>query len=142
MPKRRAIPAYIKRLVRNRQNDACGCRGNCGYVLPPDGLGLVQYQHEPPLALRQVLPDDSDWLPSQHDPRYIYAELKECHRVETYGASKATSLGSDRHAIDKMKRLTGVTCNGPKKKIQGRTRLQSRPFRNDWKPNVRDINDG
>jgi hypothetical protein len=127
-PKRRAPRISTKRAVRKRQNDLCGCREHCGRELPPDGKGLVHYQHEPPLALRDILPDGSDWVPSQHDPDYLYAELAECHAKETYHPrSKATSLGSDRHAIDKTKRLRGELKPKPKKPWPSR-KMESRPF--------------
>lgn len=121
MPTRKAIPSRIKLEVRLRQKGRCGCRKACGAKLPPDGKGLVQYQHDPCLALRAPLPDDSDWTPAQHDPAYLYAELTECHAAETNkGRSGATTLGSDKHAIAKTKRILGITKQRPKKKIPGR----------------------
>src|ERR1700744_1406565 len=110
MPKRKAIPVRIKRFIRSRQDGKCGCRDRCGENLPPDGKGLVQYQHDPALQTRPVLPDGTDWDPPQHDPDYLFAELKACHARETNeGRSGATTLGSDKHAIAKIKRIRGET---------------------------------
>jgi hypothetical protein len=107
MPKRKAPTKVLKKTCRDQQNGLCGCRAKCGTVLPPDGKGLVQYQHWPALESRPVLEDDSDWIPAQHDPRYLFAEMVACHLRETNeGRSGATTLGSDRHMIAKIKRLT------------------------------------
>lgn len=128
-PIRKAIPKNIKVVVRLFQNGLCGCRKRCGVKLPPDGKGLVEYQHEPALALRAVSWDGSDYEPPQHDPRYIFAELKDCHKTETYHPrSKATSLGSDRHAIDKTRRLRGELKPRPKKKWPAGRKIAPRPF--------------
>ena len=117
MPERRAIPVAVKRAVRERQSGLCGCNENCGEKLPPDGKGLVEYQHTPPLALREINADGTDWIPPQHSADHILAEVKACHRRETYHPrSKATSVGSDRHAIDKVKRIRGETKTRPKRK--------------------------
>jgi len=123
MPKRRAPRKSSKDAVRKRQGNRCGCRtGECGRPeLPPDGKGLVQYQHEPPLANREIEPDDSDWIPSQHSPYHLYAELTACHHRETYHPrSKATSLGSDRHNIDQVRRLRGEVKKKRSAKIPAR----------------------
>jgi hypothetical protein len=42
-----------------------------------------------------------------------------CHSIITNG-TKATSAGSSKHRIAKVKRLRGETCQGPKKKIPQR----------------------
>jgi len=130
-PKRRAIPAKIKAEVRKRQGGKCGCRQNCGARLPPDGKGLVQLQHDPALALRPINDAGTDWIPPQHDPDHIYAELTTCHRRETYqGKSGAAVIGSDRYEIDKMRRHEKPPK--PKRKWSNRNSFPpkgSRPFR-------------
>lgn len=128
-PKRKAIPKRVKVLVRLLQNGLCGCRKKCGAKSPPDGLGLVDLQHEPPLALREVNEAGTDYIPAQHDPNFLYAELKACHREESYHPrSKATSIGSDRHAIDKTRRLRGELKPKRKKAWPRGRKLQSRGF--------------
>lgn len=42
-----------------------------------------------------------------------------CHAKITNG-TKATTAGSSKHKIAKIKRILGLTKNGPKKKIPGR----------------------
>tara|TARA_R100001086_G_C11840811_1_gene259065 strand:- start:2256 stop:2627 length:372 start_codon:yes stop_codon:yes gene_type:complete len=44
---------------------------------------------------------------------------KACHKLKTNG-KKHTTLGSDKHAIAKSKRLRGLTKTGTKKPIQSR----------------------
>lgn len=81
-----------------------------GYIdaeLEPRALPGIRWDHRPPLATRAIRDDGSDWEPAQQDPRYIDALTKACHDARTYrGRSGATSLGSDAHAIAKMRRLT------------------------------------
>lgn len=128
-PKRKVIPKRIKAAVRAIQTGLCGCRKRCGAQLPPDGNGLVEYQHEPALALREVNSTGTDYVPPQHDPKYIFAELKACHRAETNkGRSGATTVGSDRHAINKAKWIRGEFKGRPKTKWAKGRRLQGRPF--------------
>lgn len=84
------------------QNGKCACglkleKGN--YII----------EHSTPLALGGL-----DVLANK------YLNCKECAHKKTYGHSKATCLNSDRHNIDKTKRLRGETCNGPTKKIPSR----------------------
>ncbi len=67
------------------------------------------------LDMRQVLPDLSDWVPSQHDPNTIFAELRECHLRETNkGRSGATTMGSDKFAKAKKDRILEITGVKPK----------------------------
>lgn len=128
MPERKTIPKRIKLEVRLRQNGRCGCKDKCGEKLPSDGKGLVEYQHFPALQSRAILDDGSDWIPAQHDPEFILAEMKACHTRETNkGRSGATRLGSDRHAINKVKWILGEFKGRPKTKWPER-KMQSRPW--------------
>jgi len=129
-PRRKAPPAKVKRAVRERQGGLCGCRKQCGAVLPPDGKGLVQYQHDPALGVRPVNAAGTDWIPPQHDPAHLYAELRACHEGETYdGRSGATVLGSDRHSIDKAARI-----ESPGKKPRRKWAHQKMGGRSAWPP--------
>lgn len=65
----------------------------------------VELDHDPALGLREINADGTDWIPSQHDARYLVWRPKAEHRTKTSG-TKATSAGSDIHAIAKGKRLT------------------------------------
>lgn len=79
-------------------------------------VGLLEREHVTPLALGGA-----------DDPSNAAYSLKAAHKVQTNG-TKATSYGSDRHAIAKVRRLRGELKPKRKVKIPGR-KLQSRPFR-------------
>lgn len=60
------------------------------------------------------------------DIRPVHTDIEpfDCHQRKTYGGkAKATTCGTDTAEAAKVKRILGLTCNGPKKKIQ------SQPFR-------------
>ena len=61
--------------------------------------------HHPALALREVNADGTDWIPAQDDEHYLVWRPRAEHRVKTSG-TKATSAGSDIHAIAKAKRVS------------------------------------
>jgi hypothetical protein len=104
-------------------------------------LGLkdekIQWDHDPALALREWDAKAGDFIPPQLDPNFIVARTKAAHAEKTNG-KKATSYGSDKHAIAKLDRLTGETCTGPRQKIaqradggwpaKGTRKLQSKGF--------------
>lgn len=69
----------------------------CGLILL--STSQIEWDHFQPLALG-----------GEHDDTNIRAVHKSCHRLKTSG-TKATSYGSDIHAIAKIKRLAA----GPKK---------------------------
>jgi hypothetical protein len=64
----------------------------------------VEYDHHPALGLRERLPNGR-YSPDANDPRYIVIRSRSEHRLKTSGG-KATSYGSDIHAIAKIKRLS------------------------------------
>ena len=65
--------------------------------------GAIHFDHTPPLGLRARKGKDFD--PPQGDARFIRPMLAADHRRKTSG-TKATSAGSDVHAIAHAKRLT------------------------------------
>ncbi|MGE0231733.1 MAG: hypothetical protein AB7O39_03420 [Flavobacteriaceae bacterium] len=65
--------------------------------------GGIQWDHCPALGLRFVDRDTGEMIPAPNDPRYIRPMRTAEHRVKTSG-TKATSAGSDIHAIAKAKR--------------------------------------
>lgn len=73
------------------QNGRC----KCGVRLHK---GNTIIEHSTPLALGGL-----DVITNK------YLNCRECANLKTYGHSKATSLGSDIHAIAKTKRLRGET---------------------------------
>ena len=127
MPKRRAIPRRIKDVVRATQEGFCGCTDKCQDILPPDGDGLVQYDHQPPLKLRAAAADDSDWDPPQHDPEHIVAMVTAHHRAKTsHPRGRHTSIDSDQHAIAKVRRLRGELKPRKKQKLPSRKMVSSK----------------
>lgn len=72
-------------------------------------LTQVEFNHTPPLALREYDPVAKDTIPPANDPDHIEMLLIEEHRVQTFGrggTKRITTAGSDIHAIAKVRRLT------------------------------------
>lgn len=129
-PKRLYIPISIRRIVRARQQGICGCAKNCGEEI--DGRD-TEWNHDPPLALRDILPDGSDYAPGQLDPRYIFEEVKEHHRDATaHPRGKHTSIDSHQHAIAKVRRLRGENKPKHKRKIANSGFAKAPPGYNPW----------
>lgn len=92
------------------QNGKC----KCGVKLVKENTII---EHSTPLAL-----GGTDTLDNK------YLNCRDCADVKTNGGhSKATTYGSDIHAIAKTRRLRGELKPRRKQKIPGR-KLQSRPF--------------
>lgn len=77
-------------------------------VITLESVKLLEREHPTPLKIGGA-----------DDPTNAAYSLREAHNIQTNG-SRATSYRSDRHAIAKVDRLTGVTCNGPTRKLQSR----------------------
>jgi hypothetical protein len=130
-PKRRAIPERVKRAVDTRQfyTCACGCGEWYGQVFetPPKR----QYDHSPPLALREVNADGTDYMPTQLDPSHIFCLLTGHHAKKTFHPrGPHTSIDSDIHAIAKAKRIAkgGKTRRGRKLRSRGFDKKHTRHF--------------
>ncbi|ELT47400.1 hypothetical protein [Brucella intermedia] len=68
----------------------------------------VQFDHSPPLALRDVDPATGDTIPPQNDPDFIYMLTVDEHRTKTFGrggTKRATVADGDIHKIAKANRL-------------------------------------
>ncbi|ABS14276.1 hypothetical protein Oant_1560 [Brucella anthropi ATCC 49188] len=68
----------------------------------------VEFDHSPPLALREVDPATGDTIPPQNDPNHIYMLTLDEHREKTFGrggTKRATVADGDVHKIAKAKRL-------------------------------------
>lgn len=126
MPKRRRKhrSVAVEREIRKRQNNTCAC-GRC----EKESLegAKVQYNHKPPLALREFDEKADDYIPAENDPDYLFAEIAAHHRIGTHHPlGPHTTLNSDLHAINKVKHL-----KNPKRSKhrwpKGR-KLQGRPF--------------
>lgn len=105
---RKKIPNWVKRLVLKRQDNVCIC--GCGEKVE---LRATQFDHDPPVALRERNKSTGDTIPPQNDPDYIFARVPRHHFTKTYcPRGPHTSLDSDRHSIDKAKRI----ANGGRKR--------------------------
>ena len=105
--RRKPIPTKIKLEIVLRQDGFCAC--GCKQKLDALREG-IEFNHTPPLALREWSEADDDCTPPANDPEHIEALRKPCHAKKTNGKPH-TSHGSDKHAIAHANRL----ANGPKK---------------------------
>lgn len=85
----------------------------------------IDWDHQPALGLREIV--DGKMVPDPNDPHYIRPMRRAAHKTKTNGGP-ATTAGSDKHAIAKVKRLTGQT-----KKRKGPP-IRSRGFQKRRKP--------
>lgn len=133
MPKRRRKhrPVALERLIIDRQYGLCAC-GRCD----GDQLRLaIQFNHKPPLALREFDAKADDYIPAENNPDYLFAEIAEHHRIGTsHPLGRHTTLNSDIHAITKTRHLRNAHkkkrkpwAKGPSRWPKGR-KIQSRPF--------------
>jgi hypothetical protein len=124
MPKRRDPPLRLKLAIYLRQNGRCELTG---VRLP--SVHHCEFHHDPPLGLRPVLDDDSDWSPGQHDPNHLYAVCPAAHTVATNGpdVEKAHLLrgDSDKARIAKTKRLRAKHVEGVERV---KRKIPSRPW--------------
>lgn len=130
-PKRRAIPVRIKRQIIAGQK-VCPC--GCGLELT---IGLpTHWDHEPALRLRNVNRRRTDYIPKQHDRRYIVGRCVPSHKVKTHGTG-ATTAGTDIGKISKERRRSRKPRFKrpiPSRPMQSsktrwpKQKLQSRPF--------------
>jgi len=119
-PKRKAIPPKIRRDVLSRQDRRCAA---CGTELWED----IEYDHRPPIIMRAVNVEGTDYHPPQNDPDYIEALHKACHLKRTVGRIPGaertiTVKGSDTWLAAKFRKIEGK--NKPKRKAK----IPSRPF--------------
>lgn len=121
-PRRRAIPQHIKNKALSRTNHHCDeCK-----TLFIEGEA-IDFDHRPPLWMREVNADRTDYVPPQLHPAYIDPLHRECHHKRTFGrtpgATKTVTIkGSDKWLKTKFDRLEGRTK--PKRKQN----IPSRPF--------------
>lgn len=86
-------------------------------IITLETVGLLEREHPTPLAIG-----------GKDDPTNAAYSLSAAHKIQTNG-TKATSYGSDKHAIAKVRRIVGmVTKKKPK------TKMRSRPFQKVSKP--------
>lgn len=131
--RRKHRPVAVERDIRKRQDNKCAC-GRC----EKESLEgeKVQYNHKPPLALREFDVAADDYIPAENDPDYLFAEIAAHHRIGTFHPlGQHTTLNSDLHAITKVRHLKNAHkkkrtpwSKGPSRWPKGR-KLQSRPMR-------------
>lgn len=93
-----------------------------------------EYDHRPPLFLREVNAEGTDYVPPQNDPHFIEALHKDCHLKRTVGrvvgAEKTvTTKGSDswlRKKFNRLAREMNEHLFGDKPKHK--RKIPSRPF--------------
>ena len=90
-PKRKPIPMHVKL-------EACLIKLGFAPGEP------IDWDHSPPLGLRPVSDDGTDYDPPQHDPRHIYPLERALHSDKTNG-NPAVALSGDKSRIAKAKRL-------------------------------------
>ncbi len=66
--------------------------------------GGIDWNHNPPLALRFVDPETGRLVPDANDPRHIEPLRRDDHHIRTFGRP-ATTAGGDIHAIAHTRRL-------------------------------------
>lgn len=134
-PKRKGWPVALVRLLHHRCNNRCEA---CGVDL---NVVKFNYDHRPPLEFRAVADDGKDWVPAQHDPKWLDVLCKPCHDLRTFKGVGAQL--SDIAIIAKFRRSEKKRNGKEKRKatIQGRSfaaasggvgkgrKLQGRGFR-------------
>jgi len=97
---RPAIPDRVKLIVVLRQDGLCGC--GCGQRLGT--LENTEFDHCPPLALREYDEATRKYTPDANDPEKIVGRIKAEHRAKTsHPKGPHTSHGSDQHLISKTR---------------------------------------
>lgn len=136
-PKRKAVPQYVRLIVAERQGGVCKC--GCGTPIWTGKKCNVQWDHEPALRLRDIDVVAGDYIPPQHDPRYLDGLCRDAHQAKTNGTGASTA-GTDTGKIKKERKR----MKGPKKfkkRIQSRGFEKSKPMRRDYKPRVKILNE-
>jgi hypothetical protein len=90
-------------------------------ILGFDPKEPIDWNHNPALGLREYDPETGLYTPDELDPRYLEPMRRADHLVRTNG-TKATTAGSDKHRIAKVRHLRGETRAKPKR------RWPKRPF--------------
>jgi len=83
--------------------------------------------HDPPLELRAWNEETQDTIPPANDPDHLFGLTPSCNKRKTYGPrGPHTAIDSDRHAIDKNKRLRGETGRTAPKRRWGSRKMGKR----------------
>jgi len=99
--RRKHIPMAVKRVVVARQDGLCSC--GCG---EPLAGARGNFDHNPPLELREWDEGANDTIPPANDPNYIDALIEAHHHKKTdHPRGPHTVIGSDRHKITQSARI-------------------------------------
>lgn len=123
---RKHFPISVRDFILDRQKMLCDC--GCGQELQ---LGRIDFNHDPPLKLREWIEEKGDYDPPQNDPAYLFAMVREHHRERTHHPrGPHTTIDSDLHAINKVRKTMakglGIINKGKEK---SRTTLRSRKIK-------------
>ena len=90
--------------------------------------GGIEWNHNPPLGLRFVDPDTGIMNPHPNDPRHLEPLRTGDHLTQTDGVP-ATTAGSDKHAIAKVRRIAKDPAGGAefRRKLLTPTPREERP---------------
>lgn len=128
--RRKAIPKKLRAVISLRQNGLCAC--GCGGRLMPG----FHMDHDPPLELRMWDDVAKDTIPPANDPDYLFGMVPKHHIAKTnHPRGTHTTIDSDRHAIDKGRRIRGEVKGRPP------TNWPKRSMRGPYERRVKDIND-
>lgn len=136
MRHKKTIPKKLRAVVALRQHGVCIC--GCGGKLLPG----FHMQHDPPWEIRPWDEAEQDTIPPSNDPDHLFGMTPKCHDKQTYHPrGPHTAIDSDRHAIDKNKRLRGeVGQNKPK--FVWPSRSMPKRSKEKFEPRVRRIDRG
>lgn len=92
---RKPIPEYVTIAALIRQGLRCA---ESGVSLTPEDARRIKRDHRPALVARPYDTDAGDFIPPQHDPKFIDILLPEGHRKRTtgqIGEKRVSGRGSD-----------------------------------------------
>ena len=64
-------------VIRQKGKCACGCNK------PLINLNETRFDHDPPLGIRVINSDGTEYDPPANDPRFIFAMRERCHDTKT-----------------------------------------------------------
>ncbi len=71
--------------------------------------GAIQWDHSPCLKDRKWDAKAGDFVPAQHDPRFIAPMLKTAHRAKTFGPGGVLTIHSRNSDISEPKRIARIS---------------------------------
>lgn len=97
---------------------------------------LVEFQHDPPLAMRVWVPEKNDYDPPENDPRYIRPMAKADHKEVTakkdipeIAKTKRLSKAQQEFRDRMLAKAPGEKPERPKSRLKGRSFPTGRKFK-------------